>query len=177
MNAFTPIKQWLGELGFLCTNKVFDIWHAFSPIRLIFEHRCTSSCVSPTMLMIMASQSKGFWLGASKWRLFICQSICGLCKMNQDNPMMIGSFEDKMTLNTTLLKCDLMVISNTLVSCVIGPKEKFLTSMISTPIDHFFHQGQLMLLHQLFVDKTCKCTKIKQCLNLYYHGLVTFDHC
>jgi hypothetical protein len=58
--------------------------------------------------------------------------------MSQDNLMMIGFFGDKMTLNTTLLKYDLMVISNTLVSCVIGLKENFRTSMISTPINVIF---------------------------------------
>ncbi len=36
--------------------------------------------------------------------------------MNQDNPMMIGFVRDEMTLKTTLLKCDPMVISNVLVS-------------------------------------------------------------
>jgi hypothetical protein len=58
---------------------------------------------------------------------------------NESNkPMMIGFFEDEMTSNTTLLKCDLMVMSNTLVSCVIGPKEIFRTLMISIPINVIF---------------------------------------
>jgi hypothetical protein len=45
--------------------------------------------------------------------------------MSQDNPMMIGFFKDEMTLNTTLLKCDPMVISNALVSCVTSLEERF----------------------------------------------------
>jgi len=44
--------------------------------------------------------------------------------MSQDNPMMIGFFGDEMTLNTTLLECDPMLISNTLASCVIGHEER-----------------------------------------------------
>jgi len=90
------------------------------------------------MLVIVASQSKGSCLGASKLRLFICQSTRGLCKMSQDNPMMIGFFGDKMTLNTTLIKCDLMVISNALVPCVIGHEEILQMSVTSTPIDVIF---------------------------------------
>jgi hypothetical protein len=96
----------------------------------------TCSCVSTTMLVIVASQSKGSYLGASKWKLFICQSIHGLCKMSQDNPMMIRFFGDEMTLNMILLKCNPMVTSNALVSwCVIGLEERLRLSMISFPTD------------------------------------------
>jgi hypothetical protein len=38
--------------------------------------------------------------------------------------MMIGFVRDEMTLKTTLLVCDPIVISDALVSCVIGLKEK-----------------------------------------------------
>jgi hypothetical protein len=38
---------------------------------------------------------------------------------------MIGFVEDEMTLKTTLLICDPMVISNALVSCVISFEERF----------------------------------------------------
>jgi hypothetical protein len=51
-----------------------------------------------------------------KWNFFVCQSIsCGLYKVNQDNPMMIMFVRDEITLKTTLLKCDSMIITNTLV--------------------------------------------------------------
>jgi len=36
--------------------------------------------------------------------------------VSQDNPMMIGFVRDEVTLKTTLLECDAMVISNVLVS-------------------------------------------------------------
>jgi len=54
--------------------------------------------------------------------------------MNQDNPMMIGFAEDEMTLRTILLECNLMVISNALVSCVTSPKKKLQLLMISITI-------------------------------------------
>jgi hypothetical protein len=44
--------------------------------------------------------------------------------MSQNNSMMIVFVKDEMTLKTTLLICDLMVISNVLVSCVIGFEER-----------------------------------------------------
>jgi hypothetical protein len=52
------------------------------------------------------------------------QSNHGWCKVNQDNPMMIGFVRDEMTLKTTLLKCDPMVISNVLVSWFISLEDK-----------------------------------------------------
>jgi len=52
--------------------------------------------------------------------------------------MMIEFFKDEMTLNMTLIECDSMVISNILVSCVIGPEEKLWPSMISTPTNVTF---------------------------------------
>ncbi len=123
--SFCSHKQWLGKLGVGM--------HSTSPKSSLKTWR-TCSCVSPTMLVIVASQSKGSYLGASKRKLFICQSIHGLCKMNQDNPMMIRFFGDEMTLNMTLLECNPMVTSNTLVSwCVIGLKERLWLSMISFP--------------------------------------------
>jgi len=62
--------------------------------------------------------------------------------------MMIGFFEDKMTLNMTLIECDPMLVSNALVSCVTSLEEKlwFVTNFNSYQYD-FFQQGQLMLLH------------------------------
>jgi hypothetical protein len=38
--------------------------------------------------------------------------------MSHDNPLMIGFVRDEMTLKTTLLLCDPIVIVNILVSCV-----------------------------------------------------------
>jgi hypothetical protein len=63
-------------------------------------------------------------LGISKWKLYVCHSICGLCKTSQYNPMMIGFVENEMTLKTILLICDAMVISNALVSCIISLVKK-----------------------------------------------------
>jgi hypothetical protein len=64
--------------------------------------------------------------------------------MNQDKPMMIGFFKDKMTLNMTLLKCDPMVISNTLVSCVTSHEERLQLLVISTPTNvTFFTKANL----------------------------------
>jgi hypothetical protein len=31
-------KQWFGKLGFLCTNKVFEIWFMFNLTQIFFEH-------------------------------------------------------------------------------------------------------------------------------------------
>jgi hypothetical protein len=50
--------------------------------------------------------------------------------MSQNNLIIIGFFGDEMKLNTTLLECDPMVISNALVSCVIGLEEKLRLLMI-----------------------------------------------
>jgi hypothetical protein len=44
--------------------------------------------------------------------------------MSHGNLMMIGFVEDEMTLKTTLLLCDPIIIVNALVSCVIGPEER-----------------------------------------------------
>jgi hypothetical protein len=63
-------------------------------------------------------------LGISKWKFYVCHSICGLCRTGQYKPMMIGFVENEMTLKTILLVCDPMVISNALVSCIIGLVEK-----------------------------------------------------
>jgi hypothetical protein len=80
-------------------------------------------------------EKKGFafqciFLWCFEMKTFVCQSIDGLCKMNQDNPMMIGFVEDEMTLRTILVECNSMVISNALVSCVTSPKKKFQLLMI-----------------------------------------------
>jgi hypothetical protein len=39
--------------------------------------------------------------------------------------MMIGFVQDEMTLKTTLLLCDPIIIVNALVSCIIGLEERF----------------------------------------------------
>ncbi len=85
-----------------------------------------------------------FSFGASKWKLLICQSTCRLCKMNQNNPMMIGFVGDEMTLKIILLVCNPMVIFNALVSCVVSYKERFwplITSIATSMV--FFTKGNL----------------------------------
>jgi hypothetical protein len=62
--------------------------------------------------------------GTSKWKLFIFQSIHGLCKRKQDNPMMIEFVKDEITLKTTLLVCNPMIIFNALVSSVVSFEKK-----------------------------------------------------
>jgi hypothetical protein len=64
--------------------------------------------------------------------------------MSQNNPMMVGFAREEMTLKTTLLVCDPMVISNSLVSCIIGFEKRFRPSITSTTIDVvFFTKGNL----------------------------------
>ncbi len=48
--------------------------------------------------------------------------------------MMIGFVQDEMTLKTTLLLCDLIIIVNALVSCIIGLEKRFqpLITLIAT---------------------------------------------
>jgi hypothetical protein len=67
------------------------------------------------------------------------QSICALCKMSQNNEVMTRFFADEMTLETILLMCDPIVISNVLVSCVIGLEEKFQLLMTSIGIGLSFY--------------------------------------
>jgi hypothetical protein len=67
--------------------------------------------------------------GTSKWKLFISQSIHGLCKRKQDNPMMIEFVKDEITLKTTLFVCNPMIIFNALVSCVVSFEKKPLITM------------------------------------------------
>ncbi len=49
--------------------------------------------------------------------------------MNHDNPMMTGFVENEMTLKTTLLLCDSIVIVNVLVSCITGLEKRFQLSI------------------------------------------------
>jgi hypothetical protein len=57
---------------------------------------------------------------------------------------MVGFVGEEMTLKTTLLVCDPMVISNSLVSCIIGLEKKFQPSITSTAIGViFFTKGNL----------------------------------
>jgi hypothetical protein len=84
------------------------------------------------------------FFGASKWKLLICQSTCGLSKKNQDNPMMIGFVGDEMTLKINFLVCNPMVIHNALVSYVISFEERFwplITSIATSMV--FFIKGNL----------------------------------
>ncbi len=52
--------------------------------------------------------------------------------------MMIGFLKDEMTLKTTLLVWKLMITSNGLISCMIGPDEKFQPLMTLIGIDVLF---------------------------------------
>jgi hypothetical protein len=62
--------------------------------------------------------------------------------MKQDNPMTIDFVRDEMTLKTTLLVCDPMIISKALVSCVISfGKKPLITSTTINTI--FFAKGSL----------------------------------
>ncbi len=99
----------------------------------------TPSWFLPCMLLTKVSHFKALCCGVSKWRLFVCQSIRGLYKASQNNPMMTIFLEKEMTLKTTLLVWELMVKSNVMVSFVIGPNEKFWSSMtlISTNVLFF----------------------------------------
>jgi hypothetical protein len=64
--------------------------------------------------------------------------------MSQNNWTIIGFFWDEMKLNTTLLECDPMVISNALVSCVIGLEKRLQLLMISIPTNvTFFTKANL----------------------------------
>ncbi len=113
MKVFVPTNKILGHLSLIVPSKF-------------------SLCFKFCMFFSKVSHSKASCCGVSKWRFFICQSIWGLCKTNQDNPMMIGFLKDEMTLKTTLLVWKPMVNlpSNGLVSYVTS--ERFRPSMTST---------------------------------------------
>ncbi len=83
----------------------------------------------------------------SKWRHFIFQSIWRLCKMSHDNPMMIGFVGDEMTLKTTLLLCDPIIIINVLVSCVISFEERLWPSITSTTNGVIFSTNARLCCH------------------------------
>jgi hypothetical protein len=67
--------------------------------------------------------------------------------MSHDNPMMIKFVENEMTLKITLLLCDPIVIVNTLVSCVTGPKERFRPLITSTTIGVTFSTNTKLCCH------------------------------
>ncbi len=119
MKAFAPTNKSLGHLSLLIPSR---------------SSLCSKFCI----LLRRILHSKALCYGVSKWKLFICQSICELCRTNQDNPMMIGVFRNEMTLMTTLLVWELMVTSDGLVSCVIGLDERFRPLMISINTNVFF---------------------------------------
>jgi hypothetical protein len=73
--------------------------------------------------------------GISKWKFLLFQSICKLCRTNQNNPMMIWFIGDEMTLKTILLQCDPMVIFNALVLCITNFKERLQPSITSIAIN------------------------------------------
>ncbi len=112
MKVFAPTNKGLGHLALLVPSR-------------------SSFCFKFCMFFTKVSQSMTSYYGVSKWRLFICQSTCGLCRTNQDNPMMTRFLGDEMTLKTTLLVWEPMVTSNGLVSCVTSLDERFQPSMTS----------------------------------------------
>ncbi len=73
-----------------------------------------------------------FW--CFKMKTLCMQSTCALCKVSKNNAMMTRFFGDETTLKTILLMCDPIVISNALVSYVIGLEEKFQLLMSSIGI-------------------------------------------
>jgi hypothetical protein len=52
-------------------------------------------------------------------------SIHGLCKVSQDNPMMMRFVRDEMIMKKIPLVCNPIVTFSTLVSCIINPKKNF----------------------------------------------------
>jgi hypothetical protein len=70
--------------------------------------------------------------------------------MSHENPMMIGFVENEMTLKTTLLLCDPIIIINALVSCITSPEERFQPMLISTTIGVAFSTNV----------KLCCCTNL-----------------
>ncbi len=110
---FVPTNICLGHLGFLIPPR-------------------SSFCFKFHMFLAKVSHSRASSCGVSKWRLLICQSNGGLCRTIQHNPMITRFFGDEMTLKTTLLMCEPMVTFDALVSCVIGPDERFWPSTTST---------------------------------------------
>ncbi len=113
MKAFAPTNKSLGHLSFLIPSRF-------------------SLCFIFWMFPTRVSHSRASCCAVSKWRFLVCQSIHGLCITQQDNPMMTRFFKDEMTLKTTLLVWEPMVIFNGLVSCVINRNERFQPSMTLT---------------------------------------------
>lgn len=98
--------------------------------------------------------------GISKWKLFISQSIHRLCRMKQDNPMMIDFVTNEMTLKRTLVVCDPMIIFNALVSCVISFEKKPLITSTTTNIVFFLRGGlnyrtNFLSMKHLNAPKSC----------------------
>jgi hypothetical protein len=105
------------------------------------------------------------------------QSTCALCKASQNNTMMTRFFGDEMTLKTILLMCDPIVTSNALecfsFMCYRSQGEIPIVDDFNWHWFVLFHQSQLMLLDQLFVDEKCICIEINKCfvsisMNLFH---------
>jgi hypothetical protein len=78
--------------------------------------------------------------GVSHFDVFYVNPFIDCVKQGKKNPMMIRFVADEMILKITLLVCDPMVISNALVSCVIGFEKRF------TLVNNF-HYHQRNFLH------------------------------
>ncbi len=157
-------KKWISFLHYLyecfCSHKqrlkMFGSWLppispsclSFYMCRLILVvSSCVESCSESNVFVGKVSYFGVISFTDSKWRLFIFQSIWRLCKMNHDNPMMIGFVGDEMTLKTTLLLCDPIVIVNALVSCVISFEERFWPSITSITIGVIFSTNAKLCCH------------------------------
>ncbi len=89
--------------------------------------------------------------------------------------MMIGFVKDEMPLKTTLLKCNPMLISNTLVSCVIGLKERFQSLMTLTITNVVFFIKVTSCYSSFLVSETHKCIRMEQCLIIHCHEFVPLN--
>jgi hypothetical protein len=145
MNFFSPTNR-----GLKCLDPLLPpIFHSCLNFCMRWLVLTMSTCAKP------CSESnvligKALYFGVvsfidSKWKPLSFQI---LCKMNYDNPMMIRLVRGETTLKTILLLCDPIIIVNALVSCVIGPKERFRPSITLTAISIIFSTN----------SKLCCCT-------------------
>jgi len=127
---WTWVNIWWGKnINKNASPLVVAFMKAFAPtnkslrLQALFVPSKSSLCFRLCILLMRVSYFKALCYGVSKWRLFICQSICGLCRTSQNNPM-IRLLKNEMTLRITLLVWEPMVTFNGLVSCVIRPNER-----------------------------------------------------
>lgn len=130
----------------------------------------------PHMLVLKVSCLYALCFSVSKWKHFVCQSTCGLCKPNQDNLMIIGLFKDEITLKVTLLMCNPTIISNILISSLEGVEKKLQPSMTSTGTSiSFFTKTNLSCCINPLSMKHIDALN-KKCLGFHCHELIRFDN-